>query len=221
MLFALAIALSADALGIGISYGTRKITVPFSAKLVICSVSILITALSMLIGRYLFGFFSPNAAATAGKILLAGMGVWIIFQGVRGGSTEITENKTLLSLFLKPLGITINVIRNPLSCDLNRSSRLDPAEAVYMGVALSVDSFGVGIGSGALGTAALIAPLNVMFLGAAAFPPAQLAAMKAASAVGSAMIVGVNSLSGAYAAWVTATVAPPLIVELSAAMDTV
>ena len=46
-LILLSVSLSMDSLGIGISYGIRKIKVPWSAKLIICVISVIFTAIAV------------------------------------------------------------------------------------------------------------------------------------------------------------------------------
>jgi len=62
---------------------------------------------------------------------------------------------------LKPLGITVQVIRNPMLCDIDRSRSISPFEAIFLGTALSVDSISVGIGYALLGPVGPLAPLAV------------------------------------------------------------
>ena len=50
-LILLSVSLSMDSLGIGISYGIRKIKVPWSAKLIICVISVIFTAIAVTIGN--------------------------------------------------------------------------------------------------------------------------------------------------------------------------
>jgi len=73
--------------------------------------------------------------------------------------TRIKKDDKIFNLMIKSLGITIQIIRNPLSCDFDKSKRIDPLEAIYMGLALSVDSIGVGIGIATVGAGTYLIPI--------------------------------------------------------------
>ena len=45
------------------------------------------------------------------------------------------------SFFIEFLGITIKIIKNPISSDLNNSNVIEPKEALFLSLALSLDSF--------------------------------------------------------------------------------
>lgn len=149
MLILLAIALSVDALGIGISYSIRGIKVPLTARCVIFGLSVLITGAALLVGQYTLQCLNPVLSKAIGMGILFCMGAWILFES-RKDNTD-------------PEDVVTNLIQDPTTCDFNRSKRLDPSEAFFMGIALSVDSIGAGIGSGITGWGILIAPLLVGF----------------------------------------------------------
>ena len=166
MIILLAVALSIDALGIGVSYSLRGIQLPLGAKIIIAMLSVLFTFIAILLGKSIVYIFSPYIAKFIGIVILLFMGVWIILQGIKKDEkkeTEILKDDTIINIIIKSLGITIKVIRNPLSCDFDKSSKIDPFEAIYMGIALSIDSIGVGIGSAIAGVNSLIIPFAVGF----------------------------------------------------------
>jgi putative sporulation protein YtaF len=163
----LAISLSLDALGVGLVYGMRRIKIPFYSKLVICFFSILYSGGSILLGRTLANFLSPFAAKLIGLSILILMGIWIILQALIKNSSETVKNdeagldSTLLTIVIKSLGITIQVVRNPVEFDFDRSGSIDASESLLLGLALSVDAIGVGIGSALVGFHSLGIPLCV------------------------------------------------------------
>ncbi len=166
MIILLAVALSIDALGIGVSYSLRGIQLPIGAKIIIAMLSVLFTFIAVLLGKSIVYIFSPFIAKLIGIAILFFMGVWVILQGIKKDDkkeTKILTDDTIINIIIKSLGITIKVIRNPLSCDFDKSSKIDPFEAIYMGIALSIDSVGVGIGSAIAGVNSLIVPFAVGF----------------------------------------------------------
>ena len=76
----LAISLSMDALGIGISYGLRGIRTPWKARVTICLISMLFTGAAVGLGNVLLMVIPPEAARLAGAGMLALLGLFIIVQ---------------------------------------------------------------------------------------------------------------------------------------------
>ena len=57
------------------------------------------------------------------------------------------------------MGITIKIIKNPSSSDLDKSNIIDSKEALFLGLALSLDSLCIGIGFSMLNTFSMIFPV--------------------------------------------------------------
>lgn len=72
-----------------------------------------------------------------------------------------TIKKKNYNFIIKSLGITIKIIRDPISSDLDGSKRIDWKEALYLGFALSLDSIGVGIGGSIVGINSIMYPILV------------------------------------------------------------
>ena len=157
----LAVSLSMDALGIGVSYGVRKIRVPLAAKVIICAISVAMMGLSILLGSLILLVVPPPAAKLLGALMLALLGVFVIAQAFwKREEKPKKPKKAARSIMLKPLGITIKIIRNPPSCDFDASKALDGFEALYLGAAMSVDSVGVGVSSAVMGLNTLLVPVT-------------------------------------------------------------
>lgn len=153
----LALSSSIDSFGIGITYGLRKINLSLLSKLTLFMISILITNLSIIIGKNL-NYVLPNfITSLIGSFLLILMGSLIIFQVVnkkdKKALDELTYKKSpkIYNFFIKFLGITIQIIKDPIFSDLDHSSKIDIKESIYLGITLSIDSFCIGIGGSILG----------------------------------------------------------------------
>lgn len=164
----LAFSLSIDALGVGIVYGLRKIKIPLFPKLTICLFSIIYSGIALTLGKTLSGVLSPYVSKLIGVAILALMGVWIILQSLLKKENDDLhncyarkKNEPMLNIVIKSLGITIQVIRNPESMDMDKSGVIDIRESLLLGFALSVDAIGVGIGSALAGFHSMIIPLAV------------------------------------------------------------
>ena len=167
-IFILAFSLSFDALGVGTVYGLRQIEIPFSGKIIICFFSIFYSAIALLIGKSLAQILSPNFAEIFGVLILLVMGIWLIIQALQEKKTVETEKNcqpitetTLCRIAIKSLGISIQVIRDPISFDLDCSGIIDLRESILLGLALSFDAIGVIIGSTLIGFYHILMPLVI------------------------------------------------------------
>lgn len=186
----LAISLSLDAFGVGIAYGLRKIHIPVLSKMVICLFSIIYSGMALALGNVILRILPLPVAKAAGIAILAGMGILIILQalfrqesGAGGKSAPLgigrmikslfrkgtagediaDQSRMLLTIAIKSLGITIQVVKNPASGDIDSSGTIDTGESLLLGFALSVDAIGVGIGSALAGLSSAIIPFAIGF----------------------------------------------------------
>lgn len=118
----LALSVSIDALGIGITYGLRKTSISTPAKFILFIVSFAFVCISVSFGYFLASLFPTNIIKIISVILLCLMGFLIIYESMN--TNEKKEYKSH-KIFLKPLGITIQIIRNPISSDLNNSKIIE------------------------------------------------------------------------------------------------
>ena len=142
-----------DSIGVGLSYGLRKIHISNRASFVCALVSAMCFALSFFLGGYLNSILSPLLGKILGRAILFLLGLWIILNSF----TNVKERK----FSIKPLGITILILRDPVICDFDNSSKIDTREAVYLALALSLDSVAVGFGAGLSGISAWYLPILI------------------------------------------------------------
>ena len=119
----LALSSSIDSLGIGITYGLRHIKLLKKSKIILFLVSIFITFLAVIIGNILKNTLSANICEFIGSAFLLCMGIFIIIQ---------TNDKEV-------------------SFDFDNSNDISPKEAIWLGLALSLDSLCIGIGGSTIG----------------------------------------------------------------------
>lgn len=159
----IAISLSIDALGIGITYGMRKISVPFIPKLIISLMSAIITFLSLTVGNQLKRILPEPFTKIIGILILLSMGIYLILQSKKtnfDNKLNIPQKKTsVYQIIIKSLNLTIKIIHEPQIADINNSKTIEFYEAFCIGFALSIDSIGSGIGLSILGFNNLFLPL--------------------------------------------------------------
>ncbi|WP_339242985.1 MntP/YtaF family protein [Paenibacillus sp. FSL R5-0517] len=215
-LLALALALSLDGFGVGITYGLRRTKIPLLSIAVISICSGLVIALSMQVGVLLSHVVSPDIASIVGAVILIGIGAWSLLQLIRkqgkeqletgNGTDEGTEEtnvnamgnvqvtlpdskgrnqvlaldleqsasggsleRMVFTLELRKLGVVIQILRSPSKADMDNSGSISAQEAMWLGIALSLDAFGAGLGAALLGfptlwTALIIALFSGAFL---------------------------------------------------------
>lgn len=139
----LALSVSIDSLGIGITYGLKQTRINMYAKMILFFISFIITSLSVLLGNFISSFLSPTISKIFGSLILICIGIMIIYQ-VYKPSVARKKTKTY-NILLKSLGITIKIIHDPMYSDLDYSKVIDAKESFYLGFALSLDSIGIGI----------------------------------------------------------------------------
>jgi putative Mn2+ efflux pump MntP len=85
------------------------------------------------------------------------------------GDTAAAAKSEVFSLELRHFGVVIQILRTPSSADMDASGSISPMEAMLLGIALSLDAFGAGLGAALLGfspipTSLMIALFSGSFL---------------------------------------------------------
>ncbi len=174
----LAISSSIDSLGIGVTYGVKNTKISYIGKVVLFFISFIISILSIWFGNVIKNIFSDYLTTFIGSGILIFMGFFICFQALKKEKDCMnnTDNKKfydnydnninfkeekIYSFFIKFLGITIKIIKNPISSDFDYSNSIDSKEALFLGLALSLDSFCIGVGGSIIGISSMLFPLLI------------------------------------------------------------
>lgn len=175
----LAMALSLDGFGAGITYGLRKTKIPLLSVVIISLCSGLVLCISMQAGSLLQRVFSPSIASLIGAVILIALGCWSFIQQNRSTrdrageaeqiQTGAAANETVrvqgaasepqmavFSLEIRKLGLVIQILRSPTRADMDDSGSISSWEAMWLGIALSLDAFGAGLGAAMLGLSPLL-----------------------------------------------------------------
>lgn len=89
-------------------------------------------------------------------------GVFPSSEGKHPGSGEILtfdtlqRTKEILNIELKRFGLVIQILRTPSIADVDKSGNISASEATLLGLALSLDAFGAGIGAALIGFVPLL-----------------------------------------------------------------
>ena len=160
----LALSLSADALGIGLAYGLRRISFPPLSRLLLAAETFFMMEGFLLLGGLLSQFVPQGLAERAGQGFLLLFGIWLCLQGF--GQKKEADS---------PLA----AVHVPSRCDKNESSVLEPAETILLGFILSIDSFAIGLSAAVSGMSVDFLPLfaalfQTAFLSVGAYMGAKL-----------------------------------------------
>ncbi|ASS74527.1 sporulation membrane protein YtaF [Tumebacillus algifaecis] len=184
-LLVLAFAVSLDGFGVGLTYGLRKIRFPLWSLLVVTLCSATMILIAMQLGDVISHYLTDSFAKNFGAVILIGVGSFAIYNILTqkekepvaeeqtpdesAAPVEEKQHKTVLHVELKKVGLVIQILRTPSSADVDRSGDISVKEALILGLALSMDGFGAGVGASLIGfhsisTALTIAGMNLMFI---------------------------------------------------------
>jgi putative sporulation protein YtaF len=171
-LLLLAFAVSLDGFGVGVMYGLRKIRIPLLSIAIISLWSGIIIFGSMQIGVWMSSLMSVAAAKRIGAVILIGIGIWALIQMLQQKQQEPEELpkvtmepslKKILYIELKRFGLVIQILRTPSIADVDKSGNISASEATLLGLALSLDAFGAGIGAALIGYAPILTSMVIAF----------------------------------------------------------
>lgn len=155
----LALAVSLDGLGVGFSYGLRKIRLPWFSLVLIALISAAASLLSMAAGQMVSQMLNPQFAGRLGALILLALGVAIIFEAyLKQGKPG---SQTLLKFNLPRFGLVIQILKEPSRADCDFSGSICSREALTLGVALALDALGIGFGAAAAGFSLILVPLCI------------------------------------------------------------
>lgn len=154
----LSAALSIDALIIGAACSASGIRLTLLSRAVMGAVSFTVTGTAVWAGGLLSQLTTPGIGSALGSLMLLAVGVYSLVRCLR----SVPDNNE------KSLRVSSAAISDPEKCDVDNSKTIEPAEALFTGLTLSLDSFGAGIGAGASGGEALVpflcAAFQIVFL---------------------------------------------------------
>lgn len=167
-LFLLAFAVSLDSFGVGLTYGLRKMKLPFKSLIFIASCSAFSILIAMMIGNWIQQYLSSGVAETIGGLILIIIGAWALYQIYRPAKRDekTNEDAVILNFEIEILGVVIKILRKPMVADFDDSGTIIGREAFFLGIALSLDAFGAGIGAALIGFSPLFTALSVAFMSA-------------------------------------------------------
>lgn len=145
----LALSASSDAFIVGLSYGTKKISINFVNNIVVSFIAGLGTLLAMLFGGILNMLIPSPFENILGSLVLILFGVYMLL-----GITKKNQNEIFTSpknTRLPQLQYYETALRNPEIIDTNRSKTIELKEALILGGVLCINNIGLGMGASITG----------------------------------------------------------------------
>ncbi len=153
-IFLLALSSNLDNVGVGTSYGVRKINIPFNANLLIAIVTSFGTYLSMAAGNEIGRLINQNVATALGALMIGGTGVWVFAQEISrrdelqsDGPQQFQETTLSNQSGLRKM---LAILDHPFLADADFSGHIDLREGFLLALALSLNNLSNGIGAGLL-----------------------------------------------------------------------
>ena len=141
--------------GVGISYGIRKINVPFTSNLLIALVTSTGTLLSVLLGRSIYLFISAEMTGLLGGGIIIAAGIWVLFQEkiMHRGQEPQEEKRLVAETGLPRFGFRqiVSILDNPVIADWDFSGHIDLKEAIALSLGLTINNIPNGVGRGDVG----------------------------------------------------------------------
>lgn len=137
-----------DSFVASIAYGTDRIKIPFYSNIVINLVCSLFLGISLTIGGFFKDFLSPTTASILSFVLLFSLGFFRLFESFFKTYIQKCSNTGApLTFKVFDFKFVLEIYANETKADYDKSKKLTLKEAVYLAVALSLDSLAVGFGS--------------------------------------------------------------------------
>lgn len=156
-----AIATNIDNLGVCIAYGANGTRVTPAANLSIALFSGLATVLSINAGRMLSRVLPGDGSELLGGLLMLVIGGFISLKALVESANPTRDSKELWRFSIRPLGLVIQILKEPLQADRDHSHSIDLKESIALGMALAINCLASGTALGltnlpALPTAGLV-----------------------------------------------------------------
>lgn len=154
------IAANLDNLGIGLSYGVRRIKIPWLSNLVIAVMSGTAAIISSIGGHFLSCLLPVKISNRLGGGIVAVVGIWVILTFFRGNSKRESKQEQKQDNNMNNLK---KIVQKPHQADIDYSGHISEKEAFLLGIALAVNCLATGLGAGLTGLNFFSLTVSVMF----------------------------------------------------------
>jgi putative sporulation protein YtaF len=142
MIVFLTLAATADSFIIAFNYGVKKVIISNSSNFFISILCLLGTLISMFIGKTLGGLISVHLADIIGSFVLICLAVYMLYNSLHTNGEDSHQ-----------------YTKDPAAVDKDNDKVIELRESLLIGIFLSVNNMGMGIGAGIAGMPVSITPL--------------------------------------------------------------
>ena len=147
----LVVALSVDSFVASFAYGANKIKIPLSSILIINGLCSGILVVSLFIGGSIQSLFTEKEITYLCFFILFTLGILKLFDSsIKMLIQKYEKGSKRIQFRLKRLTFILTVYAAPETADVDKSHTLSPMESITLGIALSLDSAVVGLGTGTI-----------------------------------------------------------------------
>lgn len=141
----ISLANNVDNIGARIAYSIRGIKITVWINIWISVITFIISASAAFSGTLITGFMSKRWSSVISMLLLTGIGLWIIVEPYmkKGDVLKVSQQEERANI--------VAVMMNPVKADMDNSKHIDFKEATVLGIALSINNIGGGLGAGMIG----------------------------------------------------------------------
>ncbi|MCI8272443.1 MAG: sporulation membrane protein YtaF [Erysipelotrichaceae bacterium] len=155
----LVLAVCIDAFAVSVAYGAQSIRIPLKSVCIIAGFGTFFLGISLYLAVLLQQFFPLYVCRYISFAVLLALGIISLFQTqMKRYVKKHKEGKLVFSW--QEISFVIDVYIDETKADIDHSKELNAKEAVYLAVALSIDSLATGIAFGM----AVQNPLDVLLI---------------------------------------------------------
>ena len=157
----LVISLCIDSALASFAYGTNKIKIPILSAFILTLISTIFLLFSISVGDFVKNLFPTDLTKLICFFILFLLGFLRLFEGIlKQYLNKKADSTNSIELCFLSFKLVLNVYADATIADLDHSNSLSSKEALYLGIALSLDSIVVGFGA----ALASIAFVQITFL---------------------------------------------------------
>lgn len=145
--FLLVIALSVDSFLASLAYGAEKIKIPIKSALLISLIGVAFLSVSLYTASFIQQFIPSNICSNISFIIFFLISLSSLFQGTIKSFLKNCERKKL-EFSCKGVSFVLDIYLDETNADADNSKLLSLKEALYLAIALSIDSLVSGFALG-------------------------------------------------------------------------
>ncbi len=147
LILGLAVSSSIDNLGVGMSYGIRKIKISHTSNMMIAFICFLFSYIGIYFGKWISVILPGILPVLLAAFILSVIGIRIILLAV----PRKKESSACVDVSSRKKGRFAGLLQHPETADADRSGEISILESIVLGVAVSANALTNGLSAGLIG----------------------------------------------------------------------